>query len=145
MCEKNTDIGPQEAVKTYMEQTKLLITLASAFIIAPPALKDILNLNQHPYRFIVSEVFFIVSVLLGYVVFGTIAGYQQKGKFDIYRSATKWFSIFQFVTLLIGISAFVTLAWPVFNTPEGQSATVGTPVSNPLPLLPSTKPAAGHL
>src|ERR1041384_2526956 len=58
--------GKKEAVKTYIEQTKLLVTLASAFLFAPAGLVGILKdksaagLSQSQVcTFIFVEVFFI--------------------------------------------------------------------------------------
>jgi hypothetical protein len=113
----NIDEGKKEAVKTYVEQTKLLVTLASAFLFAPPALVGILkdravaHITPAQFRWLVgAEVCFIVSVLAGYIVLATIAGWQHKGEFDVYRFATQFWSVVQFFAYLIGLIVFLGLA-----------------------------------
>jgi hypothetical protein len=109
--------GPKEAVKTYMEQTKLLVTLSSAFVLAPAATVGIykdratVGLTNSQLRwFVISELLFIGSVLAGYVVLGTIAGYQMLNTFDVYRPATKWASLIQIAAYLAGLGVFIYLA-----------------------------------
>jgi len=109
--------GKKEAVKTYIEQTKLLVTLSSAFLFAPAALIAILkdraaaNLTASQLRwFVIAEVCFIVSVLAGYIVLATISGWQNVGRFDVYRPATRWWSLAQFFTYLLGLIVFFILA-----------------------------------
>ena len=94
--------GQKEAIRTYIEQTKLLVTLASAFLFAPAAFIGIMKdrtasgLDKTQlYWFIASEVLFIISVLAGYVVLGTLTGSQAAGTFDVFRPATRCFSLAQ--------------------------------------------------
>jgi hypothetical protein len=114
-----TDVSDskKEACKTYIEQTKLLVTLASAFLFAPAALIGILKdraavgLTGWQLRwFVAAEVLFIFSVLAGYVVLGTVTGSQDEGKFDVYRPATQTSSLFQLGLYLCGIVVFIFLA-----------------------------------
>jgi hypothetical protein len=112
----NVDDGKKEAVKTYIEQTKLLVTLASAFLFAPAGLIAILKdrnqvgLTDHQILwFVVAEMLFIVSVFAGYVVLATIAGWQAIGKFDVYRPATKWSSLAQIIFYVLGLAIFMLL------------------------------------
>jgi hypothetical protein len=106
--------GPKEASKTYIEQTKLLVTLASAFVVAPVAVVPwltgtgkILSVATAMRTLLLAESGFIISVLTGYVVLATIAGFQQQNKFDVNRFATRLFSILQISTYLFGLGAFV--------------------------------------
>jgi len=109
--------GKKEACKTYIEQTKLLVTLASAFLIAPPAFVTVLK-EKHDAGIRASfttwlltiEVFFVLSILLGYAVLGCLAGSQDDDSFNVYRPATRFFSLAQFLSYVFGISAFVVLA-----------------------------------
>lgn len=114
---ENQNEGRKEAVKTYIEQTKLLVTLASAFLFAPAGLIAILkdrpaaNLTSSQFRwFVIAEVFFIFSVLAGYIVLATIAGWQYLDKFDVYRPATRWWSLTQFFAYFGGLILFMILA-----------------------------------
>jgi uncharacterized membrane protein SpoIIM required for sporulation len=61
--------------------------------------------------FVVAEVLFIASVLEGYVVLATIAGYQFLNRFDVYRPATKYSSLIQIGTYLFGHVVFILLAF----------------------------------
>ena len=115
--------GKIEAVKTYIEQTKLLVTLSSAFVIAPAGLVAVfkdrvvagLSFSQMLW-FVVADVFFIASVLMGYVVLGTIAGYQHLNKFDVYRRATMIFSLIQIATYVLGLGVFIFFAFVIVST-----------------------------
>jgi hypothetical protein len=107
----------KESCRTYVEQTKLLVTLASAFLFAPAALIGILKdrtaagLTGWQLRwFIAAELCFIVSVLAGYVVLGAVTGSQYDGKFDVYRPATRRWSFIQLGTYAFGLLVFFWLA-----------------------------------
>jgi hypothetical protein len=109
--------GRKEACKTYLDQIKLLVTLSSAFLFAPAGLiaiikdKPTTSLTQGQFAwFIVAEVFFIVSVLAGYVAVGSLAGSQDRGDFDIHRPAIRLFSLIQFGSYVLGLLVFVFLA-----------------------------------
>jgi hypothetical protein len=109
--------GKKEACKTYIEQTKLLVTLASAFLFAPAGLVAILkdrasaNISHAGIAWFISiEALFIGSVLFGYIALGSLAGSQDNGTFDVFRPATRVVSLFQFGFYLAGIIMFVVLA-----------------------------------
>lgn len=109
--------GRKEACKTYLEQTKLLVTLSSAFLFAPATLVVVLKdrraagLTYYDVGwFIAGEAFFVVSVLLGYVALGSLAGSQDSGKFDVYRQATRYASLAQFAFYVLGLCVFIGLA-----------------------------------
>lgn len=109
--------GRKEACKTYIEQTKLLVTLASAFLVAPAGLAAMLKDKEaaalsgtHLGWLITTELLFIASVLMGYIVLGCVAGSQDDSSFDIYRPMTRFSSLFQFALYLGGLASFITLA-----------------------------------
>ena len=102
----------KEACKTYIEQTKLLVTLASAFLVAPLAALALIKgaekfvlTDKQLMIFIVAESCFILSVLAAYVVLATVAGSQDKGTFDVYRLATRISSGIQLAMYLFGLIA----------------------------------------
>jgi hypothetical protein len=112
-----TTDGQKEAIKTYVEQTKLLVTLASAFLVAPAGLVAFLKDSQaikvdqgYFGWFIGAEISFIVSVLASYVVLGSITGSLAQDNFDVYRCATRVSALIQFGSYLIGMVLFMTLA-----------------------------------
>ncbi len=103
--------GPKEACKTYVEQTKLLVTLASALVVAPAAMIPLFSGTSHLilssgmiWKFVCAEVAFIISVLAGYIVLASIAGYQHKNIFNVYRGATRYLSLFQLFMYVAGLS-----------------------------------------
>jgi hypothetical protein len=103
--------GKKEACKTYVEQTKLLVTLASAFLVAPVAVFGLLRgqarvitATRELWFFGGSEFCFVVSVLLGYAVLGTLAGSQDEGEFDVYRRATQVLSLLQISAYIGGLA-----------------------------------------
>ncbi len=109
--------GQKEACKTYLEQTKLLVTLASAFLFAPAGLIGILqdrssiNLASGQLEwFMAAEVLFIASVLAGYVAIASITGSQAIEEYDVYRPATRISSTIQFFSYLIGLAVFTVFA-----------------------------------
>jgi hypothetical protein len=119
----------KEAVKTYIEQTKLLVALSSAFVLAPAGvvavLKDRAAVGLTPAQlawFIVADVLFIFSVFMGYVVLGTIAGYQHLNKFDVHRSATRNCSLLQIFSYVVGLIVFMYFSYGLIVS------------SNPIPL-----------
>ena len=108
--------GRKDSVKTFSEQTKILITLASGFVLAPPA---VLSFFRKPdgkaipslpwWRFIWAESLLVVSILAGYLVLSTIAGYQHEGVYDVDRPATRVCSVLQIALYLLGVILFLTM------------------------------------
>lgn len=106
----------KEACKTYVEQTKLLVTLASAFLIAPATLIGLLRpetgarlTRAQLYWAIAAEGCFVLSVCFGYVVLGSVAGSQDAGTYDVFRPATRWASMLQFLAYIVGVTLMATL------------------------------------
>jgi hypothetical protein len=109
--------GKKEACKTYLEQTKLLVTLASAFLFAPAGLiaivkdRPALKISSTDFTwFVVTEALFVVSVLAGYVAIGSVTGSQDSEAFNVFRPATRISSLIQFGCYLLGIILFIALA-----------------------------------
>jgi hypothetical protein len=108
--------GPKEAVKTFSEQTKILITLASGFILAPPAVLSLFRkpdgkpIPSLPWgRFEWAEGLLVVSILAGYVVLSTIAGSQHQGIYNVHRTATRACSVLQIALYLAGVVLFLSM------------------------------------
>jgi hypothetical protein len=115
----------EEACKTFVEQTKQLIALASAFIFAPAAVQILLQLSIGKLL-VIAEVLFIFSVLSGYVALGAIAGSQHKGEFNVHNSNAKWSGLAQFFTYLAGLLVF--MFWFINQPPK--ATTVAQPIVN---------------
>ncbi|HLG36804.1 MAG TPA: hypothetical protein VI338_01605 [Nitrososphaera sp.] len=95
----------EEACKTFIEQTKLLTSLASAFIVAPAVVFDLIGVIW-VWPIIGAEMLFVISVLAGYIAMGAIAGTQNKGEYDVYRPAARISGLIQFFAYLTGIALF---------------------------------------
>jgi hypothetical protein len=119
-CGKGAGMADQEranradAIKTYLEQTKLLVTLASAFLIAPAALlaldpTKVARLKSYVKIMAGIEAAFIVSVITGYIVLGTVVGSQDDGTYNVYRGATRGWSVLQFFAYLVGLGGLMWL------------------------------------
>ena len=111
--------GKADALKTFVEQTKLLVTLASGFIVAPAAAVPLVrssdkmqSLHLSVRLFFSAEIMLILSVVMGYVVLGTIAGSQHSGEYDVHRTATRVFSLLQLFSYLAGLFCFILLIRP---------------------------------
>jgi hypothetical protein len=116
--------GRKEACKTYIEQTKLLVTLASAFVVAPAAVIPLFTANNRlmvshdlVMQFFTAELSFIASVLVGYVVLATIAGSQHRDEFNVYRKATRIFSLLQIAAYVVGLYRFVQFLLTILGHP----------------------------
>ena len=108
--------GKQQALKTFIEQTKLLVTLASGFILAPATALSFFGLHAGNGTvdaflplFWRAETLLIASVLFGYLVLASIAGSQHDDHYNVYRPATRILSILQFLSYLAGVVAFLLL------------------------------------
>ena len=107
----------KEACKTYVEQTKLLVALSSAFLVAPPAMLELIHAEKGApaiteaslRQLMIAEFLFIASVLAGYIVLGSTSGSQDDGTFDVFRVATRLWSIVQFLLYICGLVFFVLL------------------------------------
>ncbi|MBY2987508.1 hypothetical protein [Rhizobium leguminosarum] len=114
----------KESVKTYIEQTKLLVTLASAFIVAPVVLTSAINgevvqaiSTAQFWTFVGAEVLFILSIMAGYLVLGTIAGSQVRGEHWVYRPATVVSSWIQIGTYVAGLIVLITYSYFLMAAP----------------------------
>jgi hypothetical protein len=102
----------QAACNTFLDQTKQLMTLASAFVFAPAAVvgwttaATSAQLKDHLDALIWLEAAFLLSLLCGYVTIGTIAGSQNSGQYDVYRPATRIAANAQFALYVLGLILF---------------------------------------
>jgi hypothetical protein len=78
-------------------------------------------LGDYKVSFIAAESCFVLSVFWGYLVLGSLAGSQDKGTYNVHRTATRIISWFQIVTYLIGAGLFVTLLLTLPEPPNPDS------------------------
>lgn len=97
--------GRMAACKTFVEQTKLLMSLASAFVFAPAIVQGFIKLPLS-WQLWMAEGLFVLSVLSSYVVLGSIAGTQYRGEFDVHRRATRVLGMTQFFSYVGGLIFF---------------------------------------
>ena len=128
--------GRKEACRTYLEQTKLLTALASAFLLAPAALLGFLRpatgepASSGEWLLVAAGEFFLVSsIVLGYVVAGSLAGSQHDGNYDVYRPATRVASLAQLTSLLFGIACLMMLGYAVLQPSGSPRLPAGPEVS----------------
>jgi len=93
------------ACQTFVEQTKLLMSLASAFIVAPPIVQSLASADLN-WQFFLAELLFVTSVLSSYLTLGALTGTQHAGEYDVYRPAVMWCGRVQFFTYLCGLMLF---------------------------------------
>lgn len=111
----------QEACKTYIEQAKLLTSLASAFIVAPAAILGFTRVSL-TWQLLMAEVCFVASVFAGYISIGAIAGSQFEGKYNIHRTAVTWAGRLQSLAYIAGIGL---LCWWSYRS--YQNGALGLP------------------
>jgi hypothetical protein len=114
----------KEACRTYLEQTKLLVALASALLIGPAAIFGFVRPETGVgasrwewWLVLLTETALVLSVLSGYVVFATIVGSQEKGDYDVYRPATRWASLVQLGLLACAMLMLALLTSAMIQTP----------------------------
>src|SRR6266576_3154777 len=112
--------GQKEAVKTYLEQVKVITALATTLLLTPNVLLTLekqdtartalaLNLPNWKCWLIGGNLAFLLAIILTYFVYATIAGSLDENKFNINRTATRFFSIAQFIALLAGCVALFVI------------------------------------
>ena len=113
----------KEASKTYLEQIKLLITLASTFIVAPAVFyKDLITFHLNGLLWM--EISFIASVISGYVAVATISGTQFNGDYDINRKATRISSLVQLGLFLLGLVIFILSLRAEYSNQQNNKAAI---------------------
>lgn len=114
--ESQCEEGQKEALKTFGEQTKTLMTLASGFVLAPPAVLSFLRKPNGSavtpllwVRFNWAEGLLLASIFAGYLVLSTIAGSQHQGDYNVHRKATRFCSLLQIGLYLAGVILFLSM------------------------------------
>lgn len=107
----------KEECQIYIKQTKLFMTLTSAFLLAPVALvmtlkdKSATGFDGSALAWFAGvEALFACSVLSGFIVLDSLAKPQNDGSFDAFGKTTRLFSILQFRLFVAGIVCSAALA-----------------------------------
>jgi hypothetical protein len=98
----------RDAVETFKDLTKLIITLSTGIFVLSPAFLGVLKFSEVKF---LSILFFswaaqLASITLGLLVFSSLAGTQNASRYDIDNKYTKWLSRFQWAAFWIGILLF---------------------------------------
>lgn len=104
----------KEACRTYIDQTKLVVALASGFMLSPAVLISYVRNDKNAHilharelvLLIAAEALFVFSILCAYIVLGAVAGEQDSGTFDVYRPVIRGFSIAQLFSYTAGLCLF---------------------------------------
>jgi len=102
-------------VEKYLDQVKILTALASALFITPSLLQFIVKITTNKSLdtstvklwFLLSNISFLIVVILTYFIYSSVVCFMKKGEFDIERPLTRCFSIVQFGILVIGCIFFI--------------------------------------
>ncbi len=74
------------------------------------------RLGKHMVSCAIAEGLFVLSILLGYLTLGSLAGSQNAGEYDVYRPATRLLSFLSIVSYLLGLLLFIGVvfmaSWP---------------------------------
>lgn len=102
------------AVEKYLEQVRLLTTLASALLVSPAILVAILrfagevpavaaDLQQASVYLFLSSGFLVLVIITTYLIYSSVVGRLVSGEVDLYRPATRVFSLLQILFLIAGV------------------------------------------
>ena len=107
----------QFAVETMIEVSRLLITLASGFLVLSVTLLKNLSSTpsdpiQHFWLMIICWSALIISIACGALSLGSIAtSAHDEKKFDVDKPSTRWFLRGQQVLFVLSFIFFVIYAW----------------------------------
>ena len=108
------------AVEKYLEQVKILTALATTLLLTPNVLLTLgaeaeirqtltSQLPQWKNVLVVTNIAFMLVILATYFIYSSVVGSADDGKLDVYRTATRVFSIAQFILLIIGCTGLLIL------------------------------------
>jgi hypothetical protein len=113
------------AVDRYLDQIKILSALATALLLAPAAIQVISDrlkaaqtngvgmLNTKSLA-LAANVAFLLVIILSYVIYSTLVGEINRGTFNVYRTATRIFSLAQLILLAIGLILLAIVFYRMF-------------------------------
>lgn len=98
------------AIEKYLDQVKILTALATALLISPNAFLVIRKANsgvllvfESAKKFLLAaNISFIIAVVMTYFIYSSIVGNINKGIYDVYRPATRIFSLIQLIGIIVG-------------------------------------------
>ena len=98
----------KDSVDTYKDLTKLIITLSTGTFVLSPAFLGLLQLKSMKFLGYLwtSWALLLISIILGLFVLSSLAGTQHKNEYNIDNLFTKFLSIPQWLTFILGILFF---------------------------------------
>jgi hypothetical protein len=113
------------AVERYLDQIKILSALATALLLAPAAIQVISDRTKATVASatelqctrllsLSANVAFLLVILVSYLIYSSLVGEINRGTYDVYRKATRLFSIAQIVILGIGLILLTVVFYRIF-------------------------------
>jgi hypothetical protein len=110
----------KQTIDKYLDQVKVLTALATTFLITPNLLLTILGNEKikqgldsslSSWRLILSltNIAFVLAILSTYFIYSSIVGMLAESEANIYRPATRFFSLLQFLFLILGCIGLVVI------------------------------------
>jgi len=113
------------AVERYLDQIKILSALATALLLAPAAIQVVsqrtkeatvssIELQCTRLLSLSANVAFLLVIVVSYLIYSSLVGEINRGTYNIYRPATRVFSIAQLVILGIGLVLLTIVFYRIF-------------------------------
>jgi hypothetical protein len=107
-------------VEKYLEQVKVLTALSTTLLLTPNILLNIMEKESIRTRLSASlpdwkvylvgtNIVLLIAILLTYFIYSSVIGSVNSGSYDIFRPATRAFSITQFICLIFGGAGLLLL------------------------------------
>lgn len=114
MSESNKE-DKKFAIEKYLDQVKILTALATALLISPNAFliirkadAEALQVFESAKIFLsVANILFLLSIIMTYFIYSSIVGNVNEGIYDVYRPATRIFSLIQLLGIVVGCVALL--------------------------------------
>lgn len=106
------------AVEKYLDQVKILTALATALLVSPNLVLILRNNNSQSITalamfeeakiyLLIANVSFLVAIGMTYFIYSSVVGFINDGIYDVYRPATRVFSIIQLLGIIVGCITLV--------------------------------------
>jgi len=113
------------AVDRYLDQIKVLSALATALLLAPAAIQVIsdkmkavqsagVGILTTKLIALYANIAFLLVIVLSYMIYSTLVGEINRGTFNVYRVATRIFSIAQLILLAVGLIFLTIVFYRIF-------------------------------
>ncbi len=108
MIKRKTKNKDGKALSFLDSTTKQIITLSTGSIVLTATFLDKIVGDSLSYKgyLICSWVSFSLAIVFGLLVLGAIIRNSNNNECDVYKNNTRWLSLFQYFSFLIGLVAF---------------------------------------